>query len=220
MSTKNYLNSQIGLLVLAVLFFSAVLLFVRPNPPKISDYLAPPTIIEHLSFGQKVQAADSFWLRAIQDFDFCDKPINQTECIGKSWLFSVINLTVELDTRFKEAYYYGALALTVLISDYQGASQIFDKGVVQFPKSGAILYAAGYHALFEEKNKMKASKLYFATAENGGPAWTKVLAARLAADSGEKEYAAKILEQMIADNEDPKLIRRLKEKLAAIQKTN
>ncbi len=199
------------------MFFIAATL-KHPNILSRTDYISPPNIIKQLSAGLNSQLSDSFWLRANQDFDYCDQPKNKTECSGKSWLFHMLDLVTDLDSNFKEAFFYGALALTVLISDYDGASKIFDKGTAKFPKSWTLLYAAGYHALFEEKNSVKASKLYFEAAKHGAPTWVNAMAGRLAAEGGAKEYAAKILEEMIATSQDPKLIERLKQKLDAAQK--
>ncbi len=167
--------------------------------------------------GLNTQMADSFWLRAIQDFDFCDQIVNEKECKGKSWLFQILDLTTDLDQLFFHAYHWGGLALTVIISDYAGASVIFDKGVAQFPKEWMLTYAAAYHALFEEKNKVKASKLYFQAAENGAPNWVRLMAGRLAAEGGEKEFASQILSAMIEMSDDPRYIKKLKNKLDAIE---
>ena len=206
------------LVVLSFLFFIFSFFLLKPSPQKRTDYLPPPEIVKYINAGLRVQMADSFWLRAIQDFDYCTDVKTDQTCVGQSWLFQILNLTTELDSYFLEAYYYGGLALAVIISDYPGATKIFDKGVAEFPTEWPLLYAAGYHALFEEKNKVKAAKLYLAAAENGAPAWVRVLAGRLAFEGGEKEYAAKILEQMIATSQDSKLIDRLKQKLMQVQK--
>ena len=115
---------KIRLLTLAVLFFFINNLFASPRTINRSDYVAPPIELKFLNGGFAVQMADTFWLRAIQDIDHCDEQINSSTCIGKSWLFDVINLTVEFDQKFIEAYFYGALALTVIISDFAGASII------------------------------------------------------------------------------------------------
>jgi len=106
----------------------------------------------------------------------------------------------------------------VIISDYEGASKIFDKGVAAHPNQWRLTYAAGYHSLFEEKNKAKASSLFLATSKNGGPKWLSTLAAKLLVDSGEKEAAKAILEEMIASNEDPKLTDHLKKRLEDLEK--
>jgi len=200
-------------LLLVALFFIAQAQFLKPALLNRTDYIAPPIELKYLNAGFSTQASDSFWIRAVQDMDHCDQPINERECTGKSWLFNVVNLTVELDQKFKEAYYYGALALTILISDYAGASVIFDKGVEIFNKEWQLLYAAGYHALFEEKNKLKASKRFLAAAENGAPSWLRLSAGRLASEGGDNDTAKVILQQLIENESDPQWIDKLKKKI-------
>lgn len=198
------------------LFFIQLLQF-RPEIIKRSDYLTPPTIIKNISLGLNVQFSDSFWLRAVQDFDYCDQMINSKECKGKSWLFQVVDLATDLDLKFEEAFFYGGLALTIIISDYEGASKIFDKGVIQFPNKWQLNYAAGYHSMIEEKDYGKAAERYLAAVNNGAPSWVRILAGTLAAKNGNTEFAEKVIEQMISMNEEPKYIERLKIKLDAIK---
>ena len=213
---NNFKSSKFsftGLIILSALCFSFGANFKKPILQKRTDYIAPPEQIKNLTFGNSIQYADSFWLRAIQDFEFCDAPINEKECHGKSWLFQIIDTVVNLDQNFFEAHYYGALALTIMVNDFEGASTIFDKGVKQFPDNWSLLYAAGYHALFEEKNKIKASKLYYKAGIKGAPDWVTMMAGKLAADGGDVEYATEILEGMIQMNQKTAYIDRLKEKL-------
>ncbi len=206
-----------GLILGSALFFFAQTQIAQPHAVKRSDYLPPPQIIQNLSAGLQIQLSDSFWLRALQDFDYCDQPINVKECNAESWLFKVLNLTTDLDKKFFDAYYYGALALTIIISDYEGASEIFDKGISQFPNDWRLNYAAGYHAYYEEKNKLKAAKLYNSAAEHGAPAWVKTMAGRIASEGGDEKYAAQILEEMIKNSQDPMLVDRLKKKLSKVK---
>ncbi|MBC7420286.1 MAG: hypothetical protein H7328_06110 [Bdellovibrio sp.] len=207
--------SPMGLILGSAFLFLVQLVLTKPMPVKRSEYLPPPQIIQNMAVGLNIQMADSFWLRALQDFDYCDQPLNSTECKGESWLYHVVDLTTDLDKKFRDAYFFGAMSLSVLVSDYDGASKIFDKGILQFPNDWQLNYAAGYHVLFEENNKAKAAKLYYAAAENGAPGWVKVLAGRLANEGGEKEFAAQILEQMIKTSQKPELIERLQKKLSS-----
>lgn len=198
-----------------MLFFGLTLWFDRPHEQKRSDYLPPPVAVKYLSIGMRYQFSDSLWLRALQDFDYCEKKINEMECKGKSWLFQTLNLATELDPVLHASMYRAAgLALTVIISDYAGASVIFDKAVRHHPDNWLVTYSAGYHALYEEKNKLKAARLYEQAARTGAPDWVYSLAGRLAADGGEEEYSKRILEQMIATNQDEKIIKRLRDKIA------
>lgn len=213
---KKIISSQQSFLItLAVLCFSATLFFVHPVEQKRSDYLPPPVAVKYLSVGLSYQLADGLWLRATQDFDYCEKKINEMDCKGKSWLFQTLNLATELDPFFEPSMYRAAgLALTIIISDYAGASVIFDKAVRRYPNNWNIAYAAAYHALYEEKNKLKAAKLYELAAANGAPSWVFALAGRLAVDGGADEYSHNILKGMIDSKLDPVIIERLKKKIA------
>lgn len=203
----------IGLL-LAILM-TAVSVFKAPEYNRLAEpYIPPPKAIEHLTVGFRVQMADSFWLRAIQDFDHCSKTLATNLCVSESWLFAVLDLASTLDPKLEPAMYQtGGLALSVLVSDVEGAAKFFSRGVHIYPQNWQIVYAAAFHALYEEKNKSKAARLYHQAFENGAPAWVQVVAGRLASDGGDEEFAAKILEDMIAQNKDEKLITRLKNKL-------
>lgn len=213
MSPLRSIFHEKGLLILAGLLFFLTALFPAAQALNRKDYISPPLDIQYLSSGFRTQMSDSFWIRAVQDIDFCDQPVNSKECKGESWLFHVVNLTTELDHHFVEAYYYGALALTVIVSDIQGASIIFDKAVQEFPDNWHILYTAAYQAAIEEKNSKKAADLYLRAAEHGAPGWTRLLAGRLLADSGEQPKAKEILKKMIEQEQDPQWIKKLQDKI-------
>lgn len=211
-------TGQFKLVALTIIFFAITSFFKKPAEQKRSDYLPPPVAAKYLSVGLKYQFADSLWLRALQDFDYCERIISKTECKGKSWLFQTLNLATEVDPIFEPSMYRAAgLALTVIISDYAGASVIFNKAVRHYPNDWNMTYAAAYHALYEEKNKLKAARLYEQAAKNGAPSWVYSLAGRLAKDGGEDEYSEKILEGMIATNQDEKIIKRLRDKIAEVE---
>ncbi len=215
-NNRFYVSDAAVIVLLSGLFLTQIF-FQKPAVLKKSEYLPPPQIIQNLATGLQIQISDSLWLRALQDFDYCDKKVNEVECTSESWLYQIVDLTTDLDKRFRDAYFFGAMSLTVLISDYSGASQIFDKGILQFPNDWRLSYAAAYHALFEEKNKLKASQLYYAAAENGAPAWVHVLAGRLADEGGERKFAQQILKQMIENSKEPSLVKRLQNKLDGVK---
>ena len=209
---------QLNLILSSILFFTISFSMKKPIEPKRSDYLPPPSAVKYLSAGMSFQFADSLWLRALQDFDYCEQKINEIDCKAKSWLFQTLNLATELDPQLEPSMYRAAgLALTVIISDYAGASVIFDKAVRHYPKNWNIAFAAAYHALYEEKNKIKAAQLYEKAAQNGAPTWVYSLAGLLAADGGEEQYSEQILEGMIATNQDEKIIKRLQDKIVAVK---
>lgn len=209
---------EIWLLILAAIFILAQSFLSRPSQEPRLSYVAPPTEIKYIAAGFQSQLSDSFWLRSVQDTEYCESKISKAECVGKSWFYNIINLVVTLDEEFIEAYYYGGLSLTILIHDYVGATDIFDKAVAKFKYEWPLLYLAAYHALFEEKNKTKAAKLYLAAANNGAPQWVRLSAGKLAAEGGDESAATEILQQMIQLEQDEKWIAELKRKLEAQKK--
>lgn len=207
---------KIGWLFIAGLsFFVLQSFYETPAAQNFKEGIQFPQALLNLTAGHQAQAADLFWLSFIADIDYCELKIDKTRCQKNSWLFQTVDFATQLDPKLEASMYQTAgLSLTVLISDYPGASVLFDRGVKQHPKSWSLLYAAGYHALIEEKNKKKASELYFAAAQNGAPEWVNSMAGRLAVEGGDKIYAEKILQTMIETSVDEKLIARLKEKLS------
>ncbi len=125
----------------------------------------------------------------------------------------MLDTVTTLSPLFRIPYASGGLALTVLISDYEGASRLFDKGVKIFSTDWRMLYAASYHALYEEKDKPKAARLAIQAAQNGAPSWLYSLASRLYTDAGEKELGLRLYQSLKEKGEDPKLLARMREKL-------
>lgn len=174
--------------------------------------IAPPMYVEHLVFGYSEVVADLMWIRAVQDFDYCERSENNV-CVGRTWLYAMLDAITNLSPHFRIPYAAGGLALTVIISDIDGATKIFDKGVKAFPKDWPILYRAAYHYLYEVKDKKRAAELLIQAGHNGAPSWVFSLAGRLYTDAGAKDLAKALLQQMIEEGQDPKIIKRLQDKI-------
>jgi hypothetical protein len=202
------------LLAVSAALITATVKFNLDLKEKKQVYFPPPIQIKHFTFGYHETMADLFWLRAIQDFDYCEKEIAHQNCIAKGWLFHVLNLATELSPKFVIPHSAGALALTVLVSDYAGATVIFDKAVARFPSSWKIAYNAGYHALYEEKDQAKAARLLEQAARNGAPSWVYSLASRLYTDAGKRELAEGLVRDLEASGFDQALIERMKKKIS------
>ncbi len=215
-NSKVLNKSRAYYFILFLIIFISVafgLQYSKPVLPPPTAYIAPPVSIQYFAAGFRHQFATALWLRAMGDLDYCEQH-NKRDCVGKSWLFSIFNLATELDPPFEPVFYQvGGLALTVIISDYAGASVIFDKGVKQHPEYWALTYAAAYHAHFEEKNYAKAGLLYSLAAKHGAPTWVSTLAGRMAVDGGDEKLADEILRSMVEMKIEEKYIQRLREKI-------
>lgn len=213
MSLKNYFY----ILILFTLFLSLNLISssALKKISFVENYQTPPLrILEKLSVGFQFQMASYQWIKFLQSSDYCENRKSENTCEDRSWIFQIIDFATELDPVFEPDMYRSAgLNLSILTGDAEGATLIFEKAVKNHPTYWSILYSAGYHAHFEEKNLLKAAKLYLEASQNGAPQWLSVLAGRLAADEGALEYSQKILQMMIDSNQDEKLINRLRSKI-------
>lgn len=190
----------------------------RPRPP--IPYLIPPQT-QHFSFGMKEQMADTLWVRALQDFGYCEQPLAKQVCRANSWVFRMLDLITDLAPKFRMPYATGGLTLSIVVNDQSGASVIFDKGVAAFPSDWPILSRAAYHALYEEKNKTKAAGLMERAAKAGAPPWYYLLAARLAKDEGDVNFGVSLLEELQKDPQaDPQLLEALRKRVQEAQGTS
>lgn len=164
-----------------------------------------------------MQIADSLWIRAIQDFDFCERNIAYQKCVGNGWLSKMLNTLVTLAPDYEQVYLNGGLALTVLVSDYEGATMLFDKGTRLYPKNRMLVYAAAYHAMIEEKNEKKAADLFVKAAKSGGPDWFYSLATRLYTRSGNSEFAQGLYQELKNSGLDTEILKRMKERIDSVK---
>lgn len=210
---------------LILIFFLAVIfiIFFQFNYKSITrakdDFLLPPQIV-HFTFGYGEVIADAMWLRTVQDFNYCkSKKLKadgtpSVDCEDFGWVYQMLDRITDISPRFRIVYATGTLTLSILVSDIQGASRLFDKAVRAFPKDWPILYRAGYHALYEEKNKTKAAGLLMEAARNGAPPWVYSLSGGLYGESGQLELAEKLLQEMKASKAEDFMIKKFEEKIA------
>jgi hypothetical protein len=196
----SFATTAVLSIFLAGLLFSVSKLNFQTRTEVKKNFIAPSAKIRNFTFGYKDLVTDFLWIRVIQDFDFCSSEIKTANpykvCVNKSWLFKYLDVITILSPSFRMPYATGALALTVLITDIEGASVIFDRGTLEFPTDWPILYRAAYHAIIEEKNFKKAAHLLIQAQKNGGPDWLVGLAGRMLVKSGELEMAKSLINHL------------------------
>lgn len=205
----------LGLFALVLIVSSSF--FKLPEKSNQRHLVSPPAGIQRFSFGYQESFADLIWIRAIQDFDYCDKQIGKNVCRNDSWLFQMLDAVTNLSPHFRIPYAVGGLALTVIISDIDGATKLFEKGVKTFPHDWPIIYRAAYHYLYEVKDKKRAAELLVQAGQNGAPPWVFTLAGRLYSDSGELDLAQNLLQEMKDTNQDATFIKRLEDKIESMK---
>lgn len=191
---------------------------LRTAADRPRELIAPPRDIQYFTFGHKEILADALWIRSLQDFDYCEKLVNQRDCRSGSWLYQVLEVITDLSPYFRMAYSAGSMALTVIISDLEGASKFFDKAVTRFPTDWEISYKAAYHAIYEEKDLEKGARLVEVAAQNGAPDWVHVLAGRLYTQAGQREMAELLARNLEAAGEDPKIVEAIRARIRENQR--
>lgn len=195
----------------------------KPLPDK-HVLLYAPSNIKSFTLGFDLIAADTLWLRVLQDFDVCDQTglpelvpserAPKARC-NRGWVYSMIDAITELDTKFKIAHTAGAVILSIVVDDAEGAAKIYDKAIERFPLDWQIAYRASYHYLYEIKDEPRAANLLREAGKRGAPSWVFALAARIYTKQGKLELAQGVLKDAIGaeqnDEFKPYLEKRLKE---------
>ncbi|MCB0379489.1 MAG: tetratricopeptide repeat protein [Bdellovibrionales bacterium] len=193
-------------------------------PKELSRFQVPPKQMQYYHFGYADLTSSSLWVRLLQDIEICQNQREQKglesldankDVLGQvlkrelpqsrchlGWTYKMLDVITDLDPTFFMAYYVGGTFLSVLVDDREGAQRIYEKGLHFFPDQWKLLYAAGYHELFEMQNPEKAAELLEKAGRRGAPKWVYALAARLYTRTGRALYAKSILEAVLA--RDPK----------------
>lgn len=178
--------------------------FPLKKPKQKPVYFAPPEIITHFSLGFSDLYADLLWMRLIQDIDFCNSQKGLPSYDGhkkyhceKGWSFKMSNAITELAPRFLTVYQISGSIMSILMGDKQGAKQIYDKALKNFPNHWRIHFSAGYHYLLELKEEEKGAKLLIRAADLGGPYWLYALAAKTYGNLGKLFLSREILLEAI-----------------------
>jgi hypothetical protein len=183
----------------------------------------PPAGLKYLTLGFNEFASDLLWLRLIQDFDYCDRGEGRTQAASgatceRGWVYQMLAAITELTPKFATAYRAGGIMLSVLVDDRQGASEIFERGLKEFPSDWSLQYRAAYHYLYNTDDRARAADLLVGAARNGGPAWLYALAAKLYTEQGKARFGKAVLEEVLEKNADERFTPRIKERLDEINR--
>ena len=225
-------NIQLGLATVAAIL---LLHFFSGSSLKTSElpFMPPPENPQFFTFGYNENAADSLWVRLIQDMDYCDATLGsgakaaaeRTDADNErlkahehchshlGWSYQMLNAITILSPYFRMPYNHGATILSVTVGDVEGAKRIFDRGIVNFPKDWSLEYRAAYHYLYEVKDDKKAAELLTLAGKNGAPEWVFSLAARLYSKEGKAELARSVLQSALDEDPDSKYADSLKHRL-------
>ena len=135
-----------------------------------------------------------------------------------SWSFKMLDATTRLAPRFKMPYFAGAITLSVITEDYDGAKEIFERGIKTYPDDWELLYRASYHFLFDRGDLPRAAELLSRAGKLGAPYWLNLLAARLYSKAGQIELGINSLVTFKATIKDnPKQVEAIEKRIRELR---
>ena len=187
------------MLLSSLIIFGGAVIFLDPQNEIKEEVkvLPPPSGVENLHFGFKESMADLLWLDFIQHAYDCSKykDPHGVHC-PERWGYKTLKTASLLDPRLKAVYKFGAVQLSVLLDDHEGAADLFDTGLNEFSDDWILNYRAAYLYLEVIKNPEKAADLMMKAADSGAPFWTRSLASRMYDQSGKIELSIRVLEDL------------------------
>lgn len=113
------------------------------------------SLFSYINLGLKRLISSTLWISTILESDiehYKKKDLN-------SWMFLRFNSISELEPNFYENYSFGGVYLSIVKDDLDGASVIFNKGLIRYPTNFSLLRDASFHFFFEAKNFNRAYEL-------------------------------------------------------------
>lgn len=108
------------------------------------------------NLGQKRLYSSLLWIATILESDhdhYKGRDLN-------SWMYLRFLSISNLEPKFLKTYTFGGPYLSIIKDDLEGASVIYDKGLVLYPDEFDLLNSAAFHYQFEKIDHKKSYELY------------------------------------------------------------
>ena len=172
-----------------------------------------PKTIGVLSFGYPFLVSSLLWLRFLQE-----TPIRAVPEGSMSWVYLDLNSISIIDPDFVPVYSHGAMYLSVITSDREGARRLLEKAVSKYPSIWKYRAYLAYHYQYEMNNIAGAAEQYrLAAPLPGAPEYFGLLASTLLEKTGRRDASISILKSMMNSVQDPSIIKRFKSKLKKLE---
>ena len=163
--------------------------------------------LRRASMGFNGLVADWYWMRALQYVGGKtlrhegDINLDDLSQLDLRLLAPLLDVATTLDPRFLAAYEYGAVVLPAI--DPEAAIKLAQKGIAANPQAWRLHQHLGY-IYWQQGRYQEASRVYQAgTQIPGAPVWMEVMAARMEAEGGSRDFARAVYLRLYeqADNE-------------------
>lgn len=166
-------------------------------------YLSSGNWVKRLAGGYDGLLACLYWTRAVQHYG--------RERLGRKryhFLYNLVDITTSLDPQLLLAYRFGAVFLTETPPSGPGrpdlAIELLQKGIKNNPEYWRFWYDLGFVYYWSLRDYQKAAEAFRIGGEYPGARdWMKVMAARVAAEGGNRETARFLWRELYESTDDP-----------------
>ncbi|MGA9885553.1 MAG: hypothetical protein WBQ34_17685 [Candidatus Acidiferrales bacterium] len=167
--------------------------------------LRSPSAIAKMSLGYNSLLADVYWTRAVQYYG----SRLGTHHSPYALLWPLLDITTTLDPKLLPAYHFGAVFLS---ERYAGANRpdlavkLVKRGIAANPDVWGLYSDLGFLYYWHFRNYHEAAAAYLAGSKAPqGPAWLKIMAARMDQKSGSIDTSRMIWSEIYVSHTDPKI---------------
>lgn len=148
-------------------------------------------LIQFFHFGQKRLLSSIMWVSTILESDLDHYKMKDMN----SWMYLRFKTISDLEPKFYENYHFGGVYLSIVKDDLLGASEIYERGLKEFPNDYFLLKNAAFHYEFEVGDSSRAYKIYSKLKSHpSADSQVLAIAARLETEFGSKQVALELLQ--------------------------
>ena len=181
-------------------------------------YLSSPEWVKRLAMGYDGLLACLYWTRAVQHYG------RQHMGTVRQYplLYPLLDITTTLDPELKIAYRFGAIFLSEPPPHGAGradqAITLIQKGIRHNPDYWYFWYDLGFLYYRGLKDYPRAAAAFAAGAKNpqAGP-WMKVMAARIAAEGGDRRWAMFLWNELYKSTDNPYIRKNARDHIYGLQ---
>lgn len=162
--------------------------------------LRSPAAIKQISLGYDSLLADVYWTRAVQYYG----RLLESRAPDFPLLWPLLDITTTLDPKLTQAYHFGAIFLA---EPHAGANRpdlavrLVERGVAANPTVWGLYGDLGFLYYWHFRDYKDAAQAYLDGANTAkGPAWMKMMAARMLQKGGSIETSRMIWSQIYTTN--------------------
>lgn len=166
-------------------------------------YIPSANTVKRLSLGYTGLMADLYWTRAVQYFGGKHKAKSQEYKL----LQPLLEITTTLDPHLLVAYQFGSVFLAQKppqgAGDPNAAAELVKKGIALNPDAWRLYYDLGFIQWQELGDRKAAAETFLKGSQvPGAHPWMKVMSANLASETGDKQLAKYLWENIYQETQD------------------